>query len=250
MLIEGGLWVFGGSLSVCLSMTTTATDRCLIRMQSYCHPSSHTFPSSTMPEFKLYYFDIDGGAGEPIRQAFRLAKIPFEDIRVKFADWPALKSTGKCVFGQMPAIEIDGKLFAQSMAILRYVGKLAGLYPSDALEALRVDELLEAVLDIRGKMSVTYAMPDSEKVEARKKLADSFIKPHLKNIELRINNQEGGFKGFAVGSKLSVADLVLASDLAGYKSGRIDGIEASIANDLTSLDTIGTNVRQALPPKV
>ncbi len=117
-----------------------------------CHRTS-------MSSYKLYYFDFDGGAGEPTRNAFKLAKIPFEDIRVKHGDWPTLKATDKCIYGQMPLLEVDGTRFAQSMAILRYVGKAAGMYPTDTLEALRVDELLDAIIDIRTKISPTYSLP-------------------------------------------------------------------------------------------
>ena len=101
-----------------------------------------------MVSYKLYYFDIHGGAGESIRNAFRVAKIPFEDVRVKHGDWPQLKGSDKCIFGQMPILEIDGQVFAQSMAILRYVGKITGLYPEDPIEALRVDEILDSIIDI------------------------------------------------------------------------------------------------------
>ena len=49
-----------------------------------------------MPEYntdyKLTYFDVRG-LGEPIRWVLTLAGIPFEETRISFADWPALKGT-------------------------------------------------------------------------------------------------------------------------------------------------------------
>jgi hypothetical protein len=51
---------------------------------------SHTFLLNfqkfiiNMANYKLTYFDINGGYAEPIRHIFTLAKVPFEDIRIPF----------------------------------------------------------------------------------------------------------------------------------------------------------------------
>ena len=203
-------------------------------------------PVCRMPSYKLYYFDFDGGAGEPIRNLFRLCKIPFEDIRVKHSDWPAIK--GKAVFGQMPLLEIDGQMYAQSMALLRYLGKITGMYPTDAILALQVDELMDCMLDVRGKMSTTYAMGEAEKLSTRIKLAEEFIKPRLADIEKRIANSVQ-IGGFAVGGKMTIADLVLANDVTGYMSGRLDGIEKTIADSHVNLLKVCTNVQETLHKK-
>jgi len=47
---------------------------------------------SSYPKIKLTYFDIEGVA-EPIRLALVLSGIPFEDHRIKFDEWPAMKPT-------------------------------------------------------------------------------------------------------------------------------------------------------------
>ena len=41
-------------------------------------------------KYKLTYFDIRGRA-EMTRMAFAAADVKFEDCRVKFEDWPAMK---------------------------------------------------------------------------------------------------------------------------------------------------------------
>ncbi len=38
----------------------------------------------------------------------------------------------------MSLIQMDGEEYTQSTALLRYTGKLGGLYPDDALDALKV----------------------------------------------------------------------------------------------------------------
>ena len=198
-----------------------------------------------MVAYKLYYFDFDGGAGEPIRNAFRIAKIAFEDVRVKHGDWPELKKSDKCLFGQMPLLEVDSHMYAQSMAILRYVGKLTGLYPSDPLEALRVDELLDCVIDMRTKISPTYGLPEAERVAAREKLVTDFIKPHLARMECRLHHG-GKCTGFAVGDKLTIADLVIANEVNSFRSGRLDGIDSHIVDNAEAMLSIAENVKAHL----
>ena len=48
----------------------------------------------------------------------------------------------------MPVLEINGNYIAQSNNILRLVGKATKLYPSDPVEATKVDELIDAVEDV------------------------------------------------------------------------------------------------------
>ena len=45
------------------------------------------------------------------------------------AELSSLIEAGKAPLGQVPTLEVDGKIFCQSGAIARYCGKLAGLYP-------------------------------------------------------------------------------------------------------------------------
>ena len=73
---------------------------------------------------KLTYFDIPG-AGEKVRLALMMGKIPFTDERIGFKEWGELKP--KTPYGQLPLLEIDGEVCAQSNAMLQYAGKLAGL---------------------------------------------------------------------------------------------------------------------------
>ena len=55
---------------------------------------------------KLFYFNMYGRA-EPIRILAHHAKIPnFEDVRLKFEEWPGLKASGIYEFGQLPVIEV------------------------------------------------------------------------------------------------------------------------------------------------
>ena len=92
-----------------------------------------------MSKHKLTYFNAAGRA-EPVRIACFLSDVSFEDHRVDFAGFGALKGSGALPLGQVPVLEVDGFSFAHTSAMLRYVAKLGntGLYPSDPVKALAV----------------------------------------------------------------------------------------------------------------
>src|SRR5258706_14904351 len=113
-----------------------------------------------MNKLKLVYFDIDGARGEAARLAMAIGRVPFEDDRVKFADWESRKPSTP--FGALPVVELDGQSAAQCIGINRYVGKLAGLYPSDAWQAALCDEAMDAVEEIATRVWCTMPLPVSE----------------------------------------------------------------------------------------
>ena len=92
------------------------------------------------PKLKLTYFNIEG-AGEKVRLALKLGGLEFEDVRIDFQSWGAMKPTTPN--GQLPLLSIDDQPpVTQSAAMVRYVGRLTGLYPEDPLQALHVDEVI------------------------------------------------------------------------------------------------------------
>jgi len=100
---------------------------------------------SSSSKIQLTYFDFPG-RGELARLIFTYGKVAFEDKRIQFQDFPALKPTLPC--GQLPVLNVDGKVYTQSAAIARYAAKIAGLYPNDPLAALEADSVVDAVVDI------------------------------------------------------------------------------------------------------
>ena len=102
---------------------------------------------------KLSYFDLEY-LGEPIRLTYKISGVNFEDNRVSFADWPAFKE--QCPNGQMPVLEIDGKKYTQTFAILRMLGNQNGMYPSDAEKQYDVDEIIDLTEDVRKLESTPF----------------------------------------------------------------------------------------------
>ncbi|MSQ98745.1 MAG: glutathione S-transferase [Xanthomonadales bacterium] len=182
-----------------------------------------------MPKLKLTYFAFDGGRGEPIRLALACGKIPFEDHRFPPSDWPTMKD--QTPLHQVPVMEVDGKVITQSNTLLRYAGKLAGLYPNDPLEAAHCDEAMETIEDIVTKIVPTMFMQDEEeKRRAREALAAGPIPLYLRRLETML--KERGGKYFA-GDRLSVADFKVFLWTRHLQSGQLDHIPKDIVQRLT-----------------
>jgi len=114
---------------------------------------------------KLLYFDFEGRA-EPVRIALHIAGVDFEDARVKFPDWAAVKPTTP--YGAIPTLEVDGKVYAQSNAILRYAGTLAGIHPKDPLKALKADELMDFIEDLYHQFSASFRVRGEEQKKIKR----------------------------------------------------------------------------------
>merc|ERR1712166_1692650 len=105
---------------------------------------------------KLLYFDVAAKA-ECIRLAMAYGGIEFVDHRFSGVDeFNELKQNGMLRFGQVPALEVtaaDGtsNVLTQSLAILRFVAKLAppelDMYPADPVVACLVDGICDQEAD-------------------------------------------------------------------------------------------------------
>jgi glutathione S-transferase len=178
-----------------------------------------------MPRLVLTYFDFDGSRGETPRLALHLGGIPFEDRRIKRGDWAAVRD--QYPFHALPVLEVDGRMIAQSNAINRYVGKLAGLYPKDDWQAAIVDEVMDAVEDITTRIGGTFGLEGEAKKKAREALAAGAIARFLQQFQARL--EAGGGEWF-VEKRLTVADLKCFLLSRWLKSGALDDIPADIVD--------------------
>lgn len=177
-----------------------------------------------MPTLKLTYFDIHGGRGEPARLAMHIGGIAFEDHRINFQEFGA--SRRSFPFNRIPKLEIDGVELSQCNSINRYVGKLAGLYPSDPLQAAFCDEAMDAVEDIISQVVTTFPIKDeAKKKAAREALADGAITTYLEQLQTRL--QERGGEYFADG-RLTVADLKVMVWVRSLRSGILDYVPKNL----------------------
>ncbi|WAR25561.1 SCR11-like protein [Mya arenaria] len=169
-----------------------------------------------MPSYKLYYFEVRGAA-ELARLIMKQAGQDFEDIRINgLTEWPTKKL--EMPLNAVPVLEVDGKKFCQSMAIVRYLAREFDLMGSNNMEALVIEELLEIFTEITVKhlMKMYYEQDQDKKVEKMKEFKETGMPPYIKLMEKRLMENNDG-KGFYVGDKVTVADLAIYNTMFNFK---------------------------------
>lgn len=172
-----------------------------------------------MAELILKYFDFNGGRGEATRLIMHIGNIAFTDERFHFSEFGEVRKTTP--LNQVPTLSIDGRVVTQSNAINRYVGKIAGLYPEDNMQALLCDEVLDAVEDITHKMVSSFGMEGEELKQAREAFISGPITRYCQWMEKVLSNNGGEF--FA-DNRLTIADIKAFVLLRGFSSGQLDHI--------------------------
>ena len=179
-----------------------------------------------MPNYQLTYFDMDGGRAKPIRIALHAAGIEFEDVRISFSEF--MQSRAGYRFNCVPVLRIDDVVVTQSNAMCRYVGKLAGLYPEDDLQAMYCDEAMGAIEDLLHHIVHTLGLEGDELKAAREKLADGWITVILKGLDELL--ERGG--DYFADNRLTVADLKVVAITQSLMSGQFEHIPADIVERL------------------
>jgi len=174
-----------------------------------------------MAKFTLIYFEIEARAGA-IRNICAIGKVPYENQTISFQDWGKLKSTFE--YGQLPVIRVGKMEINQSLDILRYVSKLAGLYPDDPFNALQVDSLISNIDEVYSNtIYTTYGKPKEEALKMRQGFIDvktGKLGKLLSKLDLQIGV---GSSGFLFDFGLSGADLRLFEAICFLSSGASDG---------------------------
>lgn len=191
-----------------------------------------------MSKPKLTYFDAPNSRGEECRLALHLAGVDFEDVRIKSADWPALKP--RTPFGSLPFLEMPGHpVLAQSNAILVLIGRLYGLHPKDAFEAARHEAMMCHVEDLRASVGPTMRMKDEAvKKSAREELASRFLPAWGASAEKQLG--EGPFFG---GALPQVVDLKLFVAVRWLRSNVLDHIPGTVFDPFPKLNRVHDSVR-------
>lgn len=118
--------------------------------------------------YEVHYFPARGRA-EPVRLALAAGGATFTNVT---PEWPASKPN--YTYGQLPVLveTKDGKVthISQSMAQLRHVGRVFGLYGKDENEQTEVDVALEGLADVMNAFvnAFYYSTPETKEDQMKK----------------------------------------------------------------------------------
>ena len=125
-------------------------------------------------------------------------------------------------FRQLPVLEIEGQSIAQTGAIARICGKISGMYPTDIIEAGKVDQVIDTVTDINVLINPSMRERDpSIKKQMRNDLSSDALPKYFGYLE---NILEANDSGWFVGDEMTVADIAVWSMLGWIAQGVLDGI--------------------------
>jgi glutathione S-transferase len=180
-----------------------------------------------MTQLKLIYFNIDGGRGESIRLALHIGDLEFEDVRLTGPEFREARQSFR--FHALPVLEIDGQPITQSTALVRYVGKLVGLYPAGDMQTLYCDEVVDAVEDLSHAIGKTFGLQGDELKKARADLVEGRLMTYIKGLDGLLGR--GGGQFFAEG-RMTVADLKVFVATRSLAKGVLDHVPTDLVERL------------------
>ncbi|XP_021360789.1 hematopoietic prostaglandin D synthase-like, partial [Mizuhopecten yessoensis] len=107
--------------------------------------------------------------------------------------------------GQIPILEVDGTIIAQSGAMARHVAREHDLYGKGNMEMTMVDVVLETLNDFSKERMKSLFEKDEEEKQKLTKVFDGETVPRF----LAVFEKMLGENDWMVGSKLSLADLAV-----------------------------------------
>jgi len=165
-----------------------------------------------MPQYRLTYFKGTGTA-ETTRMLLHMAGQEFEDVRLAQEQWQALKPSTP--MGQLPLLEVDGKVLCQSKAMARYISNKYGFAGKDEWEKAEVDMIVDCLEDaIRPLYKAFYAQGDEEKARLKKDYQENIAPGMFAKIEALLVKNNGG-SGWFVGDSITTADIAFLNVIQG-----------------------------------
>eukprot|EP01053_Blabericola_migrator_P006607 Blabericola_migrator_1__6606@NODE_3333_length_1849_cov_439_478114_g2084_i0_p2_GENE_NODE_3333_length_1849_cov_439_478114_g2084_i0NODE_3333_length_1849_cov_439_478114_g2084_i0_p2_ORF_typecomplete_len213_score27_43GST_N/PF02798_20/1_3e11GST_N_3/PF13417_6/1_1e07Tom37/PF10568_9/0_011GST_N_4/PF17172_4/0_036_NODE_3333_length_1849_cov_439_478114_g2084_i035673 len=154
----------------------------------------------------LHYLDVTGRA-EPIRCALVAGGVGFEDKRYSLSE-AADKLKPLSPTRKIPILEVDGRMYAESHAILTYLCTLAGMVSSDPLEMLAHNMIME-----RLEARLTYLCPlykaDKEQRAKLLPLAAADLRGFLSVFDEMLDKYAGEPTHVLKGKPYCPADLII-----------------------------------------
>ena len=170
---------------------------------------------------KLVYFN-GRGLAETSRLILALNEEKYEDFRypLKIIDWATHnmekvefmndKESGLLVnsLNKVPYLEVEGKTIPQSKAIERYLARKFNMMGNNDLEYAQIDSICESIRDFKDAYQSVRKLPKEEKDSGTQKW---FTETLVEKLTLLDNLLCKEHPHYSIGSKISLADIVLFS---------------------------------------
>lgn len=153
-------------------------------------------------------------------------------------EWVPLKP--RTPYGELPILTVDGRPMAQSKAILRYVGKLTALYPTDPEEALFVDEVVETCEELFSSIFAYRGTDKGIRRQTRETVVRENIPRYWEALDKRVGSKGGPFV-MGGRDKLSIADVVIVVLFNAIKCGLVDHIPSDTLDGCAALREVYDN---------
>tara|TARA_B100001093_G_scaffold86870_4_gene78762 strand:- start:12587 stop:13252 length:666 start_codon:yes stop_codon:yes gene_type:complete len=180
---------------------------------------------------ELIYFESPGFA-EVSRFFLDLSGVEWKNTVVDWDGYVALRNAEELPHGYLPVIKTPNGTLAESNALLRYTGALAGLEPKDLHVRAKVDELVEVINGWREYFTPTFRIDDlEEKVAAREQMfvEGGSMDKALKTISRIYSESSTGW--LANTDDMTIADVKAFIDTFMLFSGQFDGITPDMSSN-------------------
>ena len=165
---------------------------------------------SSDPTFVIHYFEGNGRACIA-RAILSSQNVDFKNHIISGEDWPDIKKSYLCEFGQLPILQHNKKIFNQSISINIYLSKLFNISGNNLEEEYEINNLFctyEDLFSIASKFA--FCENKNEKNKLKKEATDKFIL-YLKQIEERYKKYGKG--NYYLGKKFTAADIYVTVGL-------------------------------------
>eukprot|EP00397_Hematodinium_sp_SG-2012_P029925 GEMP01031654.1.p1 GENE.GEMP01031654.1~~GEMP01031654.1.p1 ORF type:complete len:234 (+),score=47.59 GEMP01031654.1:100-801(+) len=184
---------------------------------------SQELKDARKPLFKLVY--KHAGIAQSVRMACHIGDVPYEDACVDAETWAKLRNPSG------PVMVCEGRRVRHHQTILRFVGKLANMYPANPIDSLLVDDLLDKMREMRIKLASQKV--EGDVAERQRRVFDSgVLHDFLAELEYRVTTNG---TGYFCGDKLSIADLELCTLANWITRGTLEGIPPEILGEFPGL---------------
>ena len=200
---------------------------------------------------KLVYFN-GRGLAETSRLLLAVTGTKYEDFRypLKVIDWATHnmvraefledKENNKLLgsLNKLPFLEVDGTVIPQSKAIERFLARKYNMFGSDEVETARIDGICEYVRDFKDAYQSVRKLPADQKDDGLNKWFSETLPEKLTLLDNLLCKEHDLY---AVGLKLSLADIVLYSFITQFfdnKESALNACQPKLKNIVENVGSI------------